>query len=255
MVPVRPRCSVTAASAASTVKVSGRPDHVQVVDLAALLAQSQALGQEQEVELGALGGLREVREGVELDVAARLRVAPHGGVVDAREVGGQVDLVGWLGHRGGRCVCFRSGRLRGVAVGGAGQAGAGRAGWRPRRRCGRHRGAGVLGPVAVGDRQQVVRDAGRPQPEAVCAGGLPVRQQIGELGRGADEDLGVADVLARPSSESSGRRARRRGAGRRRRGRRPGRPKIRTRGALGRAPPRGDGAAMIVRACRGRRAG
>ena len=39
----------------------GPADDVQVVDLAALLAQPQPLGEEQEVELGALGGLREVR--------------------------------------------------------------------------------------------------------------------------------------------------------------------------------------------------
>ncbi len=66
---------------------------VQVVDLAALFAQSQALGEEEEVELGAFGGAREVDEGGELDVAAGLRVAPHGGVVDAGEVGGQMDLL------------------------------------------------------------------------------------------------------------------------------------------------------------------
>ena len=72
-------------------------DHVQVVDLAALLAQPQPLGQEQEVELGPLGGLGQVHERAELDVAAGPRVAPHRRVVDAGEVGGQVDLLGWRG--------------------------------------------------------------------------------------------------------------------------------------------------------------
>ena len=37
----------------------GPADHVEVVDLAALLAQPQTLGEEEEVELAALGGLRE----------------------------------------------------------------------------------------------------------------------------------------------------------------------------------------------------
>ena len=49
----------------------GAADDVEVVDLAVLLAQPQPFGQEEEVELGALGGLREVHEGAELDVAAR----------------------------------------------------------------------------------------------------------------------------------------------------------------------------------------
>ena len=48
-------------------------DHVEVVDLAALLAQAQALGEEHEVELAAFGGLGEVDERAELDVAARRR--------------------------------------------------------------------------------------------------------------------------------------------------------------------------------------
>ena len=74
----------------------GPADDVEVVDLAVLLAQPQPLGEEEEVELGALGGLREVRERAELDVAAGRRVAPHGGVVDAGEVGGEVDLLAGL---------------------------------------------------------------------------------------------------------------------------------------------------------------
>ena len=45
-------------------------DDVEVVDLTALLAQPQALGEEEEVELRPLGGLREVDERAELDVAA-----------------------------------------------------------------------------------------------------------------------------------------------------------------------------------------
>jgi hypothetical protein len=73
-------------------------DHVQVVDQAVLLAQPQPLGQEQEVHPGPLGRLGQVRERAELDVAARPRVAPHGGVVDAGEVRGEVHLLERLGH-------------------------------------------------------------------------------------------------------------------------------------------------------------
>jgi hypothetical protein len=68
-------------------------DHIQVVDLATLLAQPQTFGQEQEVELGPLGDAREPHERVELDVAAGSGIAPHGGVVDPGEVGGQMDLL------------------------------------------------------------------------------------------------------------------------------------------------------------------
>jgi hypothetical protein len=74
----------------------GASHHVEVVDLAVLLAQPQAFGQEQEVELGPLRGAGQVRERAELDVAAGPRVAPDRGVVHAREMGGEVDL---LGHR------------------------------------------------------------------------------------------------------------------------------------------------------------
>jgi hypothetical protein len=80
----------------------GAADDVQVIDFPALFAQPQPFRQEQEVEPGALGRAGEVREGAELDVAAGLGVAPHGGVVDAGEVGGQVDLLERLAH--GRTV-------------------------------------------------------------------------------------------------------------------------------------------------------
>ena len=83
------------------------PDDVQVVDLAVLLAQPQPLGQEHEVELAALGGLGEAAERVELDVAARGRVTPHGRVVHAGEVRGEMDL---LAH--GNRPSFYSERMR-----------------------------------------------------------------------------------------------------------------------------------------------
>jgi hypothetical protein len=68
------------------------------VDPAALLAEAEALGQEEEVELRALGGLREVDERVELDVAAGAGVAPDRRVVDPGEVGRQMDLLAHLAH-------------------------------------------------------------------------------------------------------------------------------------------------------------
>ena len=74
-------------------------DDVEVVDLAVLLAEPEPFGEEEEVELGALGGLGQSHERAELDVAAGGRVAPDGGVVDAREVGGEVDLLAGFTHR------------------------------------------------------------------------------------------------------------------------------------------------------------
>ena len=65
--------------------------HVEVVDPSPMLTQPQTFGQEEEVEQPALGGAGEVDEGVELDLAARAGVGPHGGVVDAREVRGQMN--------------------------------------------------------------------------------------------------------------------------------------------------------------------
>ena len=99
---------MTAASAVSTVRRVGSADGVEVVDLAALLAQPQPLGEEEEVELAALGGLREVDERVELDLALRPRVAPHGGVVHAGEVRGEDDLLQWLGAHRDSLIGLRS---------------------------------------------------------------------------------------------------------------------------------------------------
>ena len=50
-------------------------DDVEVVDAPAMLAQPQALGEEEEVEQPSLGGPGEMDEGVEVDLAARLGIA------------------------------------------------------------------------------------------------------------------------------------------------------------------------------------
>ena len=73
MVPASPRRSVTAASTASTVKVSGRPTTSRSWIPAAVFAQPQPLGEEEEVEQTPLAGSGQVDERVELDLAARLR--------------------------------------------------------------------------------------------------------------------------------------------------------------------------------------
>ena len=52
-----------------------------------------------------------------------------------------------------------------------------------------------LGNQALGDLGQVVRQRGRAQPEPGQPGGLPVLQQVGQLGGRAGEDVGVAAVL------------------------------------------------------------
>ncbi len=68
----------------------GAADHVQVVEAALVLTQPQPLGEEEEVEQTAFGGAREVLEGGEVDLRARARIGPDGGVVDAGEVRGEV---------------------------------------------------------------------------------------------------------------------------------------------------------------------
>ena len=148
-------------------------DHVEVVDRPVLLAQPQPFGQEHEVELASLGGLRELAERVELDVAARGRIAPHGGVVHAGKMRGQVDL---LGH--GRCprivavAAFRRRRSGGgVAVGGAAQAEP------PAQRVGlvggaEHAAALQLGDQQLGELRQVMRQgtgrSRKPDSPAAC---------------------------------------------------------------------------------------
>jgi hypothetical protein len=66
----------------------GPADHIQVVDQPVLLAQPQPFGEKQEVELATFGGLGELPERAELDVAAGGGVAPYGRVVHARKVRG-----------------------------------------------------------------------------------------------------------------------------------------------------------------------
>src|SRR5262249_22446836 len=83
----------------------GPPHHVEVEDLAAWRAQPTTLGEEEEAELASLGRLGQVHEGGEVGLAAGLRVAPHGGVVDPREVGGEVDLLGR--RHGASAVSYR----------------------------------------------------------------------------------------------------------------------------------------------------
>ncbi len=85
----------------------GAADHVEVVDAPLVLAQPQPLGEEEEVEEAAFGGSGQVGEGGEGDLppagsGRRGRglgvLGPDGGVVDAREVGGEVHRP--AGHAG-----------------------------------------------------------------------------------------------------------------------------------------------------------
>ena len=96
MVPVRPSRSVTRGQRGQHGEGVGPADHVEVVDAAAVLAQPQALGEEEEVEQSTLGGAGQVHERVELDLAARLRIGPHRGVVDPGKVRGQVNRLAVL---------------------------------------------------------------------------------------------------------------------------------------------------------------
>ena len=66
-------------------------DDVEVVNAAAMLAQPQPLGKEEEVEQATLGGASQVHEGVELDLAARFGFRPHRRVVDTGKMCGEVN--------------------------------------------------------------------------------------------------------------------------------------------------------------------
>ena len=176
-------------------------DHVEVVDLTALLAQAQTLGEEQEVELAAFGGLGEVHERAELDVTSRRGVAPDGGVVDAGEVCGEVNLLHWLAH----WTSWRSDG--GITVGGAGQAegvpqGAGAVGVTE------HSATLQLRHQPVGDPGEVMGQDGRTQAESRRARRVPLLDEVGELRRSAGEDLCVTGEFAPARSSSRCRRAR-----------------------------------------------
>ncbi|EUA26833.1 xenobiotic compound monooxygenase, DszA family, A subunit domain protein [Mycobacterium intracellulare] len=71
----------------------GTADDVEIVDFAAVLAQPQPLGKEEEVEQPPLGGLGKVHKRFERDLAARARIRPHRRVVHPGEVGAQVYLL------------------------------------------------------------------------------------------------------------------------------------------------------------------
>ena len=172
----------------------GPADDVEVVDLAPLLAQPQPLGEEEEVELAPLGGLGEVDERVELDLALGRRVAPHARVVHAGEVGAEDDLLA-------RRRCVHASRAPGVAADGAGQAEplAQRA-----RLVGRAEGAAPLQRRhdVVDDGVEVVAGHRRPQPEAVEPEVAPGQQLVGQL-------VGRADERSRRRSGARTRRGRR----------------------------------------------
>jgi hypothetical protein len=94
----------------------GAAHDIEVVDEAVLFPEPEAFGEKQEVELSSFGDLSEAAERLELDVAAGVGVAPHRGVVDSREMGGEVYLLDGFAHTGS---CLSDG---GVTVGGPGQA-------------------------------------------------------------------------------------------------------------------------------------
>ncbi len=88
----------------------GTADGVEIVDQTVLLAQAEALGEEEEVEFAALGRLGEMHERRELDLALRPRIGPHRGVVDAREVGGEDHLLRSIVHDASSPKAYRLGR-------------------------------------------------------------------------------------------------------------------------------------------------
>ena len=112
-------------------------------------------------------------------MAAGRRVAPHGGVVDAGEVRGEVDLLARLGHR----TSCRSGG--GVAVGGAGQAeqpaqGVGlvaRCGTAPRR-CSSGTRPRVIASRSCGQRAGPQPEPGQPGRLPLLRAGRPARAGV-----------------------------------------------------------------------------
>ena len=91
--PARPRCSVTAASAVRTVRVSGRPTTSRSWMRPRCSRSRSPSARKKKSNLPSLGRAGQVDEGGEVDLAARRRVAPHRGVVHPGEVGGEDDLL------------------------------------------------------------------------------------------------------------------------------------------------------------------
>ena len=162
----------------------GPADDVEVEDPAPVLAQAQALGEEEEVELAPLGGAGEVDERREVGLAARRRVAPHRRVVDAGEVGGEVDL---LARRFMTTTCAR------------------RSGWP----------AGEAEPVAQrGARRRPLRTV-RPRSSGNDLVDEPVERVGQDVGRQEDAVDGTVAEPALDGRRHLGRRCRRDRSGRR----------------------------------------
>ncbi len=70
----------------------GAARDVEFQDGAVLFAQAQSFAEEERVEQSALGGLRELAEGLEIDLRAAGRVGPDRGVVHALEEDAEMDL-------------------------------------------------------------------------------------------------------------------------------------------------------------------
>ena len=73
-------------------------DHIQIVNLTTLFAESKTLGKKEKVELRPLGGPSQLHKRRKLYVASRFGITPHRGVVDPWKVGGQMNVRTWFDH-------------------------------------------------------------------------------------------------------------------------------------------------------------
>ena len=69
----------------------GPAHHVEVMDSATVLTQSQPLRQEEEVEKSTLSSAGQMHEGGKIDLTSRGGIRPHRGVVDSRKMRSQVN--------------------------------------------------------------------------------------------------------------------------------------------------------------------
>ena len=190
MVPDSPIRSVTAARAASTVKVSGRPTTSRSWIWPRCSRRRSPSARKKKSNLARSAVWASCTKEENSMWLPGLGVAPHGGVVDAGEVHGQMDLLAGRSSRSSgspavpvayRLRAGRPRRARSVPVERA--AGTGRTPFAGQRH------------QLAGDGREVVGDGAGSEAEPVDPAGPPLAEQVGQLRPGVPaKTIGIGPV-------------------------------------------------------------